>query len=49
MGALDGAPNLLTAEAVAAAMVLDASIVVTTESALLLRTAEAVGVTVEVV
>ena len=34
MGALSGQPNLLTAEAVAAAVVLDAPILVTTESAL---------------
>ena len=49
MGTLSGPPNLLTAEAVAAAMVLDASILVTTESGLLSRTASAVGVAVEVV
>jgi hypothetical protein len=49
MATLSGPPNLLTAEAVAAAIVLDASILVTTDSELLRRTASAVGVTVEVV
>jgi hypothetical protein len=49
MGPLSGTPNLLTAEAVAAAIVLDASILVTTESTLLRRSAEPVGVTLELV
>jgi hypothetical protein len=42
-----GQANLLTAEAVAAAMILEAPILVSTESPLLRRTASAVGVTVE--
>ena len=47
MAALPGQLNLLTAEAVAAAIVLDAPIAVTTDSDLLNRTATQVGVTVE--
>lgn len=46
---LRGHPNLLTAEAVASAVVLDATILVTTESALLNRIATATGVPVEIV
>jgi hypothetical protein len=46
---IPGQPNLLTAEAVAAAMILEAPILVSTESGLLRRTASAVGVAVEVV
>jgi hypothetical protein len=46
MAALPGQLNLLTAEAVAAAIVLDAPIAVTTDSDLLDRTAAQVGVDV---
>ncbi len=47
MAALPGQLNLLTAEAVAAAVVLDAPIAVTTDSDLLNGTAAQVGVAVE--
>jgi hypothetical protein len=47
MAALPGELNLLTAEAVAAAVVLDAPIAVTSDSDLLDRTAAQVGVDVE--
>ena len=46
LSATTGRLNLLTAEAVAAAVVLDATIVVTTESALLTRSCAAAGVQV---
>ena len=49
MAALPGQLNLLTAEAVAAAIVLDAPIAVTTDSDLLDRTAAQVGVDVQTV
>ncbi len=49
MRALPGQLNLLTAEAVATAVVLGGGIVVTTESPLLTRAAQSAGVTVEVV
>lgn len=49
MRALPGQLNMLTAEAVAAAVVLSAGIVVTTESPLLDRAAQSAGVTVRVV
>ncbi len=48
MSALPGQLNLLTAEAVASAIVLDGTTAVTTESELLARAAEAAGVVVEV-
>ena len=48
-GTLPGLLNLLTAEAVAAAVVLDAPIAVTTYSDLLNRTAAQVGVDVQIV
>ncbi len=48
MRALPGQLNLLTAEAVAAAVVLNGEIVVTTESPLLSQAARSAGVTVEV-
>src|SRR5262245_17023982 len=47
MSAIPGQLNLLTAEAVAAAIVLDAPIAVTTDSDLLDRTAAQVGVDVQ--
>lgn len=49
MAALPGQLNLLTAEAVASAVVLEPTIAVTTESDLLSRAAEAAGVPVEFV
>ena len=49
MRALPGQLNLLTAEAVAAALILGGSIVVRTESPLLAHAAATAGVTVEVV
>jgi hypothetical protein len=49
MATLAGQLNLLTAEAVAAAVLLDASIVVTTESSLLHGAATSAGVEVTVV
>ena len=49
MAALPGQLNLLTAEAIAAAVVLDATVAVTTESDLLSSAAEAAGVPVSVV
>ena len=49
MRALPGQLNLLTAEAVAAAVVLNARIVVTTDSPLLAQAARSAGVTVEVI
>jgi len=49
MSALGGQLNLLTAEAIAAAVVLESEIAVTTESPLLARAASAAGVTVRVV
>jgi hypothetical protein len=49
MAALGGQLNLLTAEAIAAAVVLQAEIVVTTNSPLLTQAAEAAGVTVRIV
>jgi hypothetical protein len=49
MAALPGQLNLLTAEAVAAAVVLDATLAVTTESNLLNNAAESAGVPVDVV
>jgi len=49
MRALPGQLNLLTAEAVAAAVVLGGTIVVSTESPLLTRPAATAGVNVEVV
>lgn len=49
MAALPGQLNFLTAESVAAAVILKATIAVTTRSDLLDRTARAVGVQVEVV
>ena len=49
MAALPGQLNLLTAEALAAAIVLDASIAVTTESNLLTQAAAAVNLTIELV
>jgi hypothetical protein len=49
MRALPGQLNLLTAEAVSAAVVLGGAIVVSTESPLLSRAAATAGVTVEVI
>jgi hypothetical protein len=49
MSALGGQLNLLTAEAIAAAVVLESEIAVTTESPLLSQAAAAAGVTVRVV
>jgi hypothetical protein len=49
MRALPGQLNLLTAEAVAAALILGGSIVVSTESPLLASAAATAGMTVEVV
>lgn len=49
MAALPGQLNMLTAEAVAAALLLDAKIAVTTESPLLRVAADAAGVEVEIV
>lgn len=49
MAAIPGQLNLLTAEALAAAIVLDASLAVTTDSALLSGAASIANVTVEVV
>jgi hypothetical protein len=49
MAALPGQLNFLTAEAVATALVLDATIAVTTESDLLRQAAAAAGVSLEVV
>ena len=49
MAALPGQLNLITAEAVAAAVVLGARIVVSTASPLLAATANSVGVSVDVV
>jgi hypothetical protein len=49
MSALGGPLNLLTAEAIAAAVVLESGIAVTTESPLLAQAAAAAGVTVRVV
>ena len=49
MSALGGQLNLLTAEAIAAAVVLESEIAVTTESPLLVQAAAAAGVTVRVV
>ena len=49
MAALPGQLNLLTAEAIAAAVVLDASIAVTTDSDLLRTAAAAAGIPVEVI
>jgi len=49
MSALGGQLNLLTAEAIAAAVVLECEIAVTTESPLLAQAAAAAGVTVRVV
>ena len=48
MSALGGQLNLLTAEAIAAAVVLESEIAVTTESPLLAQAAAAAGVTVRV-
>lgn len=49
MAALPGPVNVLTAEAVATAIAVDGTIVVTTESALLDRVAATASVPVEVV
>lgn len=49
MAAIPGQLNLLTAEALASAVVLDASLAVTTDSALLSGAASIANVTVEVV
>jgi hypothetical protein len=49
MAALPGQLNFLTAEAVAAALVLDATIAVTTESNLLAQAAAVAGVSLELV
>lgn len=49
VAALGGQLNLLTAEAIAAAVVLQAEIVVTTDSPLLAQAAEAAGVGVRIV
>jgi len=49
MAALPGQLNFLTAEAVAAAVMLDAGIAVTTDSDPLVRSAAAAGISVEVV
>lgn len=49
MRALPGQPNLLTAEAVAAAMVLGGEIVVTTDPPLLAQVVAAAGISVDVV
>jgi hypothetical protein len=49
MAALPGQINVLTAEAVAAAIVIDGSIAVTTQSEMLNRTARAAGIAVDVV
>lgn len=49
MAALPGQLNMLTAEAVAAAVVLDGKIVVTVESELLTRAARMAGVPVQVI
>jgi len=48
MATLPGQLNFVTAEAVAAAVMLDATIVVTTDSDILNRTAQAAGVEVEI-
>jgi hypothetical protein len=49
MAALPGQLNFLTAEAVAAAIIVDGKIAVTTQSMPLTDAAEAVGIDVEVV
>jgi hypothetical protein len=49
MAALPGQLNFLTAEAVAAAIIVDGQIAVTTQSKLLTDAAEAVGIDVEFV